>query len=117
MLVHGQEIEFLALTCIDPVSNLVELVRLDNNTATHVGMQFENTWLSRYKKSEERCVHDTGPKFVGANFQHILDVNGVLVVPTTAKNPQSNAICERMHQTAGNVIHTLIHANPPQTIT
>jgi hypothetical protein len=33
----------------------------------------------------------------------------------TIKNPQSNAICERMHQTAGNVLCTLKLAHPPPT--
>ncbi len=31
-----------------------------------------------------------------------------------AKNPQSNAVCERMHQTVGNVLRTLLHGNPLQ---
>ena len=35
---------------------------------------------------------------------------------TSAKNPQSNAICERMHQTIGNVLRTLLHGEPPQNI-
>jgi hypothetical protein len=33
------------------------------------------------------------------------------------KNLQSNAICERMHQTVTNVIRTLLHPNPPQNMT
>jgi hypothetical protein len=37
-------------------------------------------------------------------------------VCTTAKNPQSNAVCERMHQTVGNVLRALLHGNPPQNI-
>ena len=32
------------------------------------------------------------------------------------KNPQSNAVCERMHQTVGNVLSTLLHVNPPQNV-
>jgi hypothetical protein len=33
------------------------------------------------------------------------------------KNPQSNAVCEIMHQTVGNVLRTLLHGNPLQNIT
>jgi hypothetical protein len=33
------------------------------------------------------------------------------------KNPQSNAICERMHQTLTNVLRTLVQINPPQNMT
>ena len=46
--VAGQEIEVLALTCIEPVINLVELIRINNKTAEHVAQQFENCWLFRY---------------------------------------------------------------------
>jgi hypothetical protein len=103
------------LTCIDPVSNLVEITRIQNKSAAHVGMIFENNWLARYPKPE-RCVHDNGGEFIGAEFQRILSLNGVHDVPTTIKNPQSNAICERMHQTAGNVLRTLTLTNPPQNL-
>jgi putative transposase len=115
MLVNGQELEFNALTCIDPVSNLVELARIENKSAAHVGMVFENTWLARYPKPD-RCVHDNGGEFIGADFLRILAINGIDDVPTSIKNPQSNAICERMHQTAGNIIRTLSHAQPPQNM-
>jgi hypothetical protein len=33
------------------------------------------------------------------------------------KNPQSNAICERMHQRITNVLRTLVHTNPPRNVT
>jgi hypothetical protein len=35
----------------------------------------------------------------------------------TSKNPQSNAIFERMHQTVTNVLKTQVHTNPPQNMT
>jgi hypothetical protein len=35
----------------------------------------------------------------------------------TSKNPQSNAISERMHQTVNNVQRTLVHTNPPRNMT
>jgi hypothetical protein len=78
-------------------------------------MMFENTWLARYPKPE-RCVHDNGGEFIGADFQRILEINGVHDVPTTIKNPQANAICERMHQSAGNIIRTLTLSQPPQNL-
>ena len=34
--------------------------------------------------------------------------------PTTNKNSTANAICERMHQTVGNVLRTLVHENKPR---
>ncbi len=96
LLVHGQEIEFYALTCIDPVSNLVEVQRIENKSAAHVAMIFKNLWVARYPKPE-RCVHDNGGKFIGAGFLWVLALNGIKDVPSTIKNPQSNSICEQMH--------------------
>ena len=37
-------------------------------------------------------------------------------LPTTSKNPQANVICERMHQTVGNLLRTLLYSNPPRTV-
>jgi hypothetical protein len=33
------------------------------------------------------------------------------------KNPQANAVCERMHQIVGNVLRTRLHSEPPRNIT
>jgi hypothetical protein len=35
---------------------------------------------------------------------------------STSKNPQSNAICERMHQTVENILRILVHSNPPNNM-
>jgi hypothetical protein len=64
--VDGQELEFNALTCIDPITDLVELTRMQRKTAAHVGMIFENTWLSRCPRPM-RCVQDNGGEFLGAD--------------------------------------------------
>jgi hypothetical protein len=32
------------------------------------------------------------------------------------KNPQSNSVCERMHQTVEHVLRMLLHGKPPQNI-
>ena len=38
-------------------------------------------------------------------------------VQSTAKNPHSNLICERMHQTVGNILRTYLYSNHPQNMT
>jgi hypothetical protein len=48
--IGDQEHTFIALTMIDMVSNLVEVVQLDNKTSAHVALHFENTWLSQYPR-------------------------------------------------------------------
>ena len=114
--VNGKLVEFNALTCIDTASNLVELIRIDNKTASHIRNKFVQSWLSRYPRPI-RCVHDRGGEFIGQEFQWLLNMFSVKDVQSTAKNPQSNSICERMHQTVGNVLRTILHGNPPANLT
>jgi transposase InsO family protein len=110
--VGNQQVVFKALTIIDMVTNLVELVRLDNGSAAHAALQFENTWLAQYPRPD-LVIHDQGKDFVGFHFQQMLQRNGVSSRPTTVKNPQANAICERMHHTVGNTLRMLSTLNPP----
>ena len=113
--INGQEVEFSALTSIDMVTNLVELIRIENRTSNHVAQQFENSWLSRYPRPN-RCVHDNGGEFIGWEFQQLLQQAGIADVPTTSRNPQANAVCERMHQTVGNILRTTLRAHPPENM-
>jgi transposase InsO family protein len=111
--VNGDTLYFSALTIIDPVTNLVEIVRIASKSAQHVAMQLENVWLSRYPRPM-RCVHDQGGEFIGKDFTRVIEEdNGIKLVPTTVKNPQANAICERVHQTIGNTLRTMLLVNQP----
>ena len=67
MKVNGRELEFSALTCIDTVTNLVELIRVDNKTAQHVSDKFYQSWLTRYPRPM-RVLHDKGGEFKGREF-------------------------------------------------
>ena len=109
-----KELTFKALTIIDPVTNLLEIVRIDNKSSKHVAQQFANVWLSRYPWPT-RVIHDNGTEFMG-EFQHLLLQLGIKSVPTTVKNPQSNAIIERVHKTMGDVLRVLLHTSPPETL-
>ena len=40
--------EFKALTCIDMVTSLVELIRVDRKTSAHIRSKLEQFWLARY---------------------------------------------------------------------
>jgi hypothetical protein len=114
--VNGQHVEFNALTCIDMASNLVKLIRVDNKTAKHIRDKFTQSWLCQYP-CLVRCLHDKGGEFIGQNFQLILELFGIKDVCSTSKNPQSIAICARMHQTVTNVQRTLVQTNPPCNMT
>ena len=109
--VNNTEIIFDALTCIDPVTNLAELIHINNKTSKEVAEKFRQSWLCRYPWPI-RCIHDNGGEFVGYEFQQLLHQCNIKSHHTTSKNPQSNAICERMHQTVGNILRTILHAKP-----
>ena len=109
MQIQQREVVFQALTIIDTVMNLVEVVWIDNKTAVHVSLHFSNTWLSRYPRPLN-CTYNQGGEFIGWELQEMLIRNGIHPHPTSAKNPQSNSICERMHQSVGNTLRVL--ANP-----
>jgi hypothetical protein len=72
-------------------------------------------WLTCYPWPQG-CVHNPGTEFTGPEFQTLLQNCHIRDVCTTAINLQSNAVCERMHQTVGNVLRTLFHGNPLQNI-
>ncbi|KAG7346017.1 reverse transcriptase RNA-dependent DNA polymerase [Nitzschia inconspicua] len=104
---------FSALTIIDMVTNLVEVIRIENKSAAHVAMHFENHWLSKYPRPLN-VIHDQGGEFIGDDFQHRLRVHGINSKPITAKNPQANSVCERMHQAIGNTLRVLTTLQPPR---
>jgi hypothetical protein len=114
--VHNKPYEFNALSVIDTVSNLVELVRIDEKMLAHVTRKYAQVWLSRYPWPE-CCVHKNGGEFVGPEFQFLLQGCRINDAPTSSKNPQANAICKWMHQTVENVLQTLLQGEPPQDVT
>jgi hypothetical protein len=108
----NESYDLYALTIIDPVSNFFNAIPLRNKTASHVGLQFENLWLSRYSRPL-RCIHDCGTKFMGSDFQWAILHFGIKDVPTSMRNPQSNAICKRLHQSVGNALHVYLSQDIP----
>ena len=112
---QGDAYDFYALTCIDPATGYPDAVRLQNKTARHTGLQFENLWCARYPKPL-RCRHDPGKEFVGEDFKKVLRRLNIAHKPCTVRNPQTNAICERLHQTIAKAIRIMIHHHPPQNV-
>ncbi len=89
------------------MTNLVKLIKIDDKRSKTVAGKFAQCWLTRYPWPQH-CVHDPGTEFTGPEFQMLLQNCCIRDVCTTAKNPQSNAVCERMHQTIGNILRTKI---------
>lgn len=104
--IKNQSFTFNALTCINPVTNLIELIRIWNKPTSHMAQQFENCWLLRYS-SLNRYVYDNGGEFTGKAFQQML-VKQYLNTGTTPKNPQSNKICERIHLTVAGILRGIM---------
>jgi transposase InsO family protein len=88
------------------------VILLRNKTAAHVGYQLETQWLNRYPKPA-KCIFDQGNEFLGEAFQAVLRRRGVKPSASTVKNPQSNAVCERLHQSIGNTLRALNYNPPP----
>ncbi len=114
--VNGWLVEFNALTCIDMASNLFKLICVDHKMAKHICDKFTQNWLCWYS-CPVQCLHDKGGEFIGQNFQWLLEIFSIKDVCSTSRNPQSNVICERMHQTVNNMLRTLVHTNPPHNMT
>ena len=113
--IGNDRLTFSALTVIDTVTNLTEVIRIQNKSSAHVALLFENNWLSRYPRPV-KCIYDQGNEFIGFSFQHMLQRHGIAPRPTTVKNPQANSICERMHQTIGNTLRLMYSLHPPDGV-
>ena len=57
-------------------------------------------------------IFDLGSECKGV-FRDMLNICGIYASPTTMKNPQANAICERLHQTITDILHPLLYLKPP----
>ena len=106
------EYQFRALTYIDAIIDLPEVITVDNARSQIVFNVFEDHWLSCYPKSR-KCVHDNGNEFLGPKFLQMLWKNKIVSVPTTVKTPQSHAMVERLHQTFKTAIAISLQKNPP----
>ena len=113
VVINGKLTQLYTVTIIDTMINLTELIRIMSSKAKLTAIALEQGWLHRYPRPV-RCIHDQGPEYQGQEFQSRLKKNGIYDVPISVRNPQANAICERIHQVVGNILRTLFNSNPPQ---
>ncbi|KAL7483379.1 hypothetical protein ACHAW6_009029, partial [Cyclotella cf. meneghiniana] len=57
--INNQIYEVNKLTCINSITNLMELVSIDNKKSAHICEKFEHCWLARYPRPSN-CIHDNG---------------------------------------------------------
>ena len=93
------------VTMIDPATGWFEIHQYDDKRAITVANIAEEEWFSRYPWPTQ-VTFDRGTEFIGIEFQKMLDDYGVKKKPITTRNPQANAIVERVHQTIGNIVRT-----------
>jgi hypothetical protein len=119
-------IDFMALTMIDPASSWFEVVELPtimqlmtkkvngkertikeqifDKSSDQISQLVNKIWLCRYL----RCcylIYNNGSEFK-LHFETLWDSYGIKHKPTTIKNPQANAIYERVHQVLGTMMCT-----------
>ena len=75
-----------------------------DRTSERIASLVYNTWLCRYPRCRN-VIYDNGSEFK-LNFEDLCDSYGLKRKPTTIKNPQANAILERVHQVLMNMLRT-----------
>ena len=100
------DLRLLCMTFIDPATGWFEVteVPLVDQTSARISRLFDTVWLSRYPRPK-KVLYDNGSEFK-RDFQPLLEDFGIKPTCTSVKNPQSNAILERIHQVMGNMLKT-----------
>ncbi|MFM8622685.1 MAG: RNase H-like domain-containing protein, partial [Holophagaceae bacterium] len=96
---------FKAVTMIDPATGWFEMKQLHSKRADEVANAVEMTWLTRYPWPQE-ITYDAGPEFKAEFQKMIREEYGIKGKPITIRNPQSNAMIERIHGVVGDMIRT-----------
>ena len=100
-----EDLKLWCLTMIDPATGWFEMEQIENKTAAEVADICETTWFTRYPLPQ-RITLDRGTEFMAEFAKMVKNDYGLKLKPITTRNPQANAIIERVHQTIGNIIRT-----------
>jgi hypothetical protein len=92
---------------VDACTSWSKFARIPTAALITTAKAFDKNWLCRYPRPKQ-VIHDNGVKFMGVEFQDMLDSYGIKSKPTTIKNPTANAIVERIHGTLGDQLRTTI---------
>ena len=101
---NGQKHQLNALTIMDPANYWFEIEAIKDKTPNAIQDAFDSVWLCRYPRPKiVRCDNRTEFKAI---FKRLCDNFGLDLKSTTAYNPTTNRIVERVHQTLGNMLRT-----------
>jgi len=102
-----KDLELWCVTMIDPATGWFEIVQVPGTKrADVVANLVEKQWLCRYPWPTQLVI-DRGTEFMAEFAEMIVNDYGIKKKPITTRNPQANAILERIHQTIGNMLRTL----------
>ena len=108
---RGKEpLKLWCITMIDPATSWFEMKEIQNKEAITTANIVEQTWLTRYP-IPQIITYDRGTEFMADFAEMIENDYGIKRRGTTVRNPQANAILERIHQTIGNIIRTFAKDN------
>ncbi len=89
---------------IDPATGWFEIHQIPDKRSDTIANIVEQEWLARYPRPTQ-VTFDRGTEFMGEEFKKLLkEEYGIKGKPITVRNPQANAIVERIHQVLGNMI-------------
>ena len=106
---NGEIVEFKIHICfmIDACTGWTELATITSASSAKVAKAVEKHWFFS-KPRPKTCGHDNGPEFTGYELHELLAKYNCVSMPTTIKNPQANAVVERMHLTFANNVRTKV---------
>jgi hypothetical protein len=90
---------------IDPATGWFEMKNIPTKQADIISNVIEQTWLTKYPWPTQIIV-DRGKEFMKEFISMIKNDYNIKRKVVTTRNPQSNSILERVHQTVGNILHT-----------
>ena len=91
---------------IDPATGWFEMAEIPTKRADDVVNILEITWLTRYPWPTE-IVMDRGKEFAAEVQRTIKHEYGITRKLITTRNPQANAILERVHKSIHNMLRTM----------
>jgi hypothetical protein len=75
-----------------------------DKSSNQIAQLVNKIWLCRYLRCHH-LIYDNGSEFT-LYFESLCKSYGIKRKPTTIRNHQVNAICERVHQVLGTMMHT-----------
>jgi transposase InsO family protein len=102
-----------AIAVIDTATGWFEIVQSETKTADVAANKAEIAWLSTHPWPM-RITCDHGSEFIGSEFQNLIaEECDIEAKPSSERNPQSDAILERIHQTIRDMLRSFEVENQP----